>query len=99
MDGEWQPHKNNPVRIFPKSTRPAGGIININGKLIRPAQNCTKTYGGGIFFYEILKLTKSDYKEKYIGEILPNQLSEYPDGLHHIIAHNNITIIDGKRWI
>ncbi|MFC1527595.1 hypothetical protein ACFL5D_02470 [Candidatus Neomarinimicrobiota bacterium] len=97
--GHWKPHKHNPVKIFPKMTRPAGAIIEHNGKLIRPAQNCTVTYGGSIIFYEIVKLSTEDFKEVFIGELLPNLNSKYPDGLHHIIQNNNITIIDGKRLI
>ena len=99
LEGQWKPHKNNSVRHFPKMTRPAGAIFKHNGKLIRPAQNCTKTYGGSTIFYEITKLSTEDFKEVFIGELLPNVTSQYPDGLHHSIPNNNITIIDGKRWI
>ncbi len=99
LEGPWKPHKKNPVKIFPKMTRPAGVIFENNEKLIRPAQNCTKTYGGSTIFYEIVKLSTEDFKEVFIGELLPNNMSKYPDGLHHIIPNNNITIIDGKRWI
>ena len=99
LEGPWNPHKNNPVKVFPKMTRPAGTIFEQNGKLIRPAQNCTKTYGGNIVFYEIINLSTEDYKEVFIGELLPNSANPYPDGLHHIVPNNNITIIDGKRWI
>ena len=99
LEGPWNPHKNNPIKVFQKMTRPAGAIFEQNGKLIRPAQNCTKTYGGNIVFYEILKLSEEDYKEVFIGELLPNSTSPYPDGLHHIVPNKNITLIDGKRWI
>lgn len=98
IEGPWKPHKNNPVKISPRMTRPAGAIFENHGKLIRPAQNCTKTYGGSTIFYEIVKLSTEDFKEVFIGELLPNLTSKYPDGLHHIIPNNNITIIDGKRW-
>lgn len=98
IEGHWKSHQKNPVKVFPKTTRPAGEILNIDGKLIRPAQNCIETYGGNIIFYQILTLTKNDYKEKYLGELLPNQQSPYPDGLHHITTLQNTTIIDGKIW-
>lgn len=99
LEGPWKPHKNNPVRIFPMMTRPAGAIFEHNGKLIRPAQNCSKTYGGSTVFYEIVNLSTKDFKEVFIGELLPNLTSQYPDGLHHIVPNNNITIIDGKRLV
>ena len=99
LEGPWKAHKNNPVKTFSKMTRPAGAIFENSGKLIRPAQNCTKTYGGSTIFYEIVKLSTEDFKEVFIGELLPNLTSQYPYGLHHIVPNNNITIIDGKRWI
>lgn len=99
IDGDWKPHKNNPVKIYPNMTRPAGSIFNYNGKIIRPAQNCTQTYGGSALFYEITNLSIDEYKEEFIGELLPNLQSPYPDGLHHIALHTDITVVDGKRWI
>ena len=99
LDGPWVSHKKNPVKIFLKMTRPAGAIFEHKGKLIRPAQNCTKTYGGSTIFYEIVNLSIDDFKEVFIGELLPNITSQYPDGRHHIMPNNNITIIDGKRFI
>jgi hypothetical protein len=99
LEGPWNSHKNNPIKVFPKMTRPAGTIFEYNGKLIRPAQNCTKTYGGSTIFYEIVELSKENYKEIFISELFPNITSQYPDGLHHVVPNNNITIIDGKRLI
>ena len=99
LEGNWIPHKNNPVKYFPKMTRPAGAIFKYKGKLIRPAQNSTNTYGGSTIFFEIVTLSTEDYKEVMIGELLPNLTSQYPDGLHHITPNNSITIIDGKRLI
>lgn len=99
LEGQWKPHKNNPVRIFPKMTRPAGVIFKYKGKLIRPAQDSTGTYGGSTIFFEIVTLSTEEYKEIMIGELLPNLTNQYPNGLHHITPNNNITIIDGKRFI
>lgn len=99
LEGPWKPHKNNPVRYLPQMTRPAGVIFTYRGKLVRPAQNSTDTYGGSTIFYEIVTLSTEDYKEKRIGELFPNLTNQYPNGLHHITPNNNITIIDGKRFI
>jgi hypothetical protein len=99
IEGPWQHHKSNPVKIFHKMTRPAGVVFNHKGKLIRPAQNCSNTYGGSTLFYEISILSVNDYKENLIGELIPNPQSPYPSGLHHISHYKNITIVDGKRWI
>jgi hypothetical protein len=99
LEGPWKPHKNNPVKIYPRMVRPAGVIFEYNGKLIRPAQNCTTTYGGNIIFNEIVNLSTEFFKEIFIGELLPDIKSQYPDGLHHITPNGEFTIIDGKRLI
>ncbi len=99
LEGPWLPHKKNPVKIFLKKARPAGAIFKYNGNLVRPAQNCTRTYGGSTIFYEIETLTIDDYKEIFIGELLPDLTSQYPDGIHHIMPNKNITIIDGKKFV
>ncbi len=80
-------------------TRSAGAIFSYKGKLIRPAQNSTNTYGGTTRFFQIITLSIEDFKEVMIGELLPDKTSEYPDGLHHIMPNKNITIIDGKRLL
>jgi len=99
LEGPWLPHKKNPVKIFLKKARPAGAIFKYKGNLVRPAQNSTKTYGGSTIFYEIKTLTIDDYKENFIGELLPDLTSQYPDGIHHIMPSKNITIVDGKKFI
>ena len=98
LEGPWKPHKNNPVKNFPRMTRPAGAIIEINDKLIRPAQNCSKTYGGSTIFYEIVKLSTEDFKEVFIGELLPNNMGNTPMVyiiLFQIIISQLLTVNDG----
>ena len=95
--GPWIPHALNPVIEKNGLTRPAGPVFNINDELIRPTQNCTKTYGGSIIFHKITELSNEFYSEQYWGEIKPNPNSEYPDGLHHMSSLDGFTIIDGKK--
>jgi hypothetical protein len=97
--GTWKPHKNNPVKTDQTKTRPAGSIFQSHNNLIRPAQNSTRTYGGGIIFNKIVKLTKDAYSEQYWGSLNPDPFSSYPDGIHHISSNGIYTVIDGKRLI
>ncbi len=97
--GPWKPHPNNPVKTDLTKTRPAGPIFQLNNNLIRPAQNCTRTYGGSIIFNKIIELTKDTYAEQYWGSLNPDPISSYPDGIHHISSNGTYTVIDGKRLI
>jgi hypothetical protein len=64
LSDHWTPHPRNPIVKDVHTARPAGYILNINGKLIRPSQDCSVRYGYATNFNHITVLTKSDYAEK-----------------------------------
>jgi len=96
--GPWQPHKKNPVKSDIRSARPAGAPFMADGCLYRPAQDCSKTYGGRIIINRITQLTPGQFSEEPASVVEPFRDSPYPDGIHTISAVNDITIIDGKRF-
>jgi hypothetical protein len=61
---EWHPHPLNPIVSDVKRTRPAGRIVETNGRLYRPSQDCSRTYGYGFDLNEILVLSTTDYVEQ-----------------------------------
>src|SRR5690606_28194831 len=71
LNGAWKPHAANPLKRDVRGTRPAGRIFYHNGKMIRPSQIGAPKYGFGVLFYEILKLTPTDFLEVPFDEILP----------------------------
>lgn len=96
--GEWKMHPKNPVKNDIFSSRPAGEIFMHKSELYRPAQNCSKTYGGAIKINKILKLTTEEFQEAIEIEVAPNQLGSYPLGLHTISSlGDDLTLIDGKK--
>ncbi|HUI63041.1 MAG TPA: hypothetical protein VLX90_22630, partial [Steroidobacteraceae bacterium] len=48
ITGPWTPHPGNPVKVDIRSARPAGTPFWHNGALHRPAQDCSRSYGGRI---------------------------------------------------
>jgi hypothetical protein len=60
----WEPHPLNPIVTDVKKARPAGRIFPRDGKLIRPSQDCSYTYGYGFGLNEILVLSETEYGEK-----------------------------------
>lgn len=96
--GEWKPHLKNPVKIDIRSSRPAGTPFIHEGALIRPAQDCSKTYGGRIVLNRIHQLTVSEFVEEPVAWIEPQRNSLYPDGVHTISSAGDVTILDGKRF-
>ncbi|MCD5971712.1 hypothetical protein KDX24_10665 [Pseudomonas sp. CDFA 550] len=93
--GPWKPHCMNPIKSDVRSSRPAGNIFKHDGRLIRPSQDCSKTYGYAVQFCEIKKLTRDDYEEEILGRIDPVWMIGLL-GTHTYNRSENIETIDGK---
>ena len=61
--GEWTPHPLNPVGLDVRTSRPAGRLFRENGRLYRPAQDCSGRYGRAIVIREVRRMTTTDYEE------------------------------------
>lgn len=98
--GEWKEHKKNPVKNDISSSRPAGSVFTNDGKLYRPAQDCSKSYGGGVTINEIRKLSEKEFEEVEIKKIEPYNYSGclYTKGLHTISSVGGMTLVDGKKY-
>ncbi len=66
---EWTPHPANPVVTDVTCARPAGSLLEVDGRLIRPAQNCSGVYGRGLVMNEVTKLTEKEYEERVLQQI------------------------------
>ncbi len=96
--GPWRPHPRNPVKSDARSARPAGNIFRRNGKLIRPSQDCTGTYGRAIVFSEILELSPDNYAEQVLGRIEPTWAAGII-GTHTFSTDGTLDVIDAKRSV
>ena len=98
LTGPWAPHPTNPVKRDPRSSRPAGTPFTHKNNLYRPAQDCSRTYGGRIILNQIETLTDRQFKERPVASIEPDPHGPYPYGLHTISAVGNVSLVDGKRY-
>jgi len=98
--GEWKPHQQNPVKCDIRNARPAGNLFMHHGKIYRPAQDSSTTYGGRIVINEIKELTEYTYNEVEVSTIEPQQLgSKYDGGVHTVSFCNGYMAVDGKRKV
>ena len=95
--GPWHPHRQNPVKIDVRSSRPAGPPLVVDGTLYRPAQDCSRTYGGALTINRVLALNRDDFAEEAVLRLDPDPAGPYPDGLHTLCGYGDVTLIDGKR--
>ncbi len=91
---EWKPHPQNPIVSDVRKARPAGKIFEYQGKLYRPAQNCSKHYGYGMQICQITELNTESYKEENVQSIFPNWDKNLLS-THTLNSVSKLTIIDG----
>jgi hypothetical protein len=97
LDGNWTPHKLNPIITSIKSSRPAGTMFIYGDKLYRPAQNSSKTYGGSITIFEVTELSIDGYCELAVESIQPEDFENSNFiGIHTISKFGEKTLIDVK---
>ncbi|CCF82881.1 glucosamine inositolphosphorylceramide transferase family protein [Nitrolancea hollandica] len=97
--GPWRPHAANPVKTDIRSSRPAGRPFTRDGVLFRPAQDCSRTYGGGIKLNRVTRLTPGEFAEEAVTVIQPDPTGDYPDGIHTLSEAGGLTFVDGKRLV
>jgi hypothetical protein len=98
--GPWHPHPQNPIKMDVRAARSAGRLFHADGRLLRPAQNCARTYGGSLVLCEVERLDRSVYRERVAAEIMPDQLPG-SQGLHTLSFGKLLALVDGKlrrRW-
>jgi len=67
--------------------------------LYRPAQDCSRTYGGRVIINRVLTLTPLAFRETQVATVEPDRTGRYPAGLHTLSQVGDITLIDGKRVV
>lgn len=80
-----------------ENSRPAGNFFEVSGKLYRPTQNCTKSYGYSINIQRIDHLSDSELLEQTIAQITPFSRT-YNRGVHTINFENKLCVIDGRGY-
>jgi hypothetical protein len=92
----WKPHPHNPVISEFDSARPAGKIYVNNGKIYRPSQDASKSYGSSILINEITHLSENEYMEKNTTSIRPDWDKKIK-GTHTFSHEGQLTVLDVYR--
>jgi hypothetical protein len=94
--GPWIPHPRNPVLIDIASARPAGRIVNRNGELFRPVQDCRRGYGHALGIARILTLDQDRF-EQTVDTILRTGPAWLGRRVHTLNNAGGFEFIDGSR--
>ena len=98
LEGPWEPHAANPVKTDIRSSRPGGTPFVHAGALYRPAQDCSRTYGGRIVINRVARLTPTAFEEETVAAVGPLSGTRFPEGVHTLSAVGERTVLDGKRY-
>jgi hypothetical protein len=94
LDGDWQQHVQNPVKLSNQASRSAGNFFYENGILCRPVQNSQKGYGHEVAIYAIRELTPDTYRDELMYHVLSNKYHPKATALHTYNTHQHQTVID-----
>jgi hypothetical protein len=95
LDASWTSHPSNPISMDVRNARGAGSIFVENGRIYRPSQDCSRTYGYGFTLYEIVTLSTTEYEERPVVKVEPRW---HPGlaGTHTYNRSDGIEVTDGK---
>ena len=97
LRGPWMPHGANPLKMDVRSTRPGGTPFVHQGTLYRPAQDCSRGYGGAVALNRVTRLSPVDFHEEVVTFVRPDAHGPFPAGIHTLSAVGDRTVIDGQR--
>ena len=92
---KWQPHPQNPIISDVRAARPAGRLFTHNGKLYRPSQDCSCTYGYATNINEVLVLNENEYSEQKVTALYP-EWNEKVTAVHTLSRGEGFSVIDAR---
>lgn len=94
LEDEFIPHILNPVKSNVGNARPAGPLFYLDGKLYRPSQDCSKSYGGRIIINEVKILSEDSFLEMAVNVLEPPKGYQ---GIHNLSFAGDSMLFDCKR--
>lgn len=100
FDGIYSPVSDKPFATSLESSRSGGDLINMNGVIYRPAQDCSERYGGAL---SIMKFSLKQSSTEEIEECLAFKIKplswRYNLGIHTINFYKNVCVIDSNGYL
>jgi hypothetical protein len=96
--GPWSAHPKNPIVSDVCHARPAGCLYFENGQLIRPGQDCSKSYGYAVGLHRVEVLSETDYRETPLASITPGWIPGCR-GIHTLNQNAQYRVMDCKFLI
>lgn len=104
--GPWRPHPLSPLYVGdPTRTRPAGRMLDLDGRLVRLAQDGAHSYGRAVHAFEVIELTPTGFVEVRLGPcplLGPSGRGFDAAGMHHLeitpAGQGSLVAVDGRAF-
>ncbi|WP_332116114.1 formyltransferase family protein [Azorhizobium caulinodans] len=100
LHGPWEPHPENPLSYDVRRARGAGALFQRSGKLFRPSQDGSGSYGRALEFNMVDELSAGHYAEHVALVVtpdhVPRQGKAVATGVHTYHEAGGIEVIDAK---
>ncbi|MGU3493210.1 hypothetical protein ACLBXM_04125 [Xanthobacteraceae bacterium A53D] len=100
LEGPWHPHPENPLSNDVRHARGAGALFRRGGRLFRPSQDGSVTYGRALEFREVTTLSPEHYAETSALIITPEDVPPLDGapatGIHTYHEARGIEVVDAK---
>ena len=97
-NGQLEEPAMSPVVDDVSSARPAGKFFNLDGKLYRPSQDCTDSYGNKLNILEVDTDFRTYYKETNVRKISVDDLTilnvDAPERIHTYNSNGEYEVVD-----
>lgn len=97
LQGPWTPHARNPVLVDIASARPAGRVVQRDGRLIRPVQDGRQGYGAALALAEVTRLDDDAFEQRVVSRLEAGP--GWPGTrLHTLNRAGSLEVIDGSAY-
>ena len=79
------------------AARNAGEVLFYNNRLVRPMQDCSKCYGGGVILRAFNPLSRSQQDMNVLASLYPDSY-RYNQGLHTFNTLDDLIVVDGRGF-
>lgn len=94
LRGPWHEHPASPVVSDVRRARPAGPLLEVEGRLLRPAQDSSGRYGRAIVIHEITTLDREEYAEREISRLEAADAMPGSHATHTFVRAAGYEVID-----
>ncbi|MBX3531518.1 MAG: hypothetical protein KF849_12985 [Rhizobiaceae bacterium] len=94
LEGPWTAHRANPIAIDRAAARPGGAFARVGRRIVRPVQDGTEIYGGGLGLSDLVRLDEQAVEFSRPVAILGMKSWPYPR-IHTLNRAGRLEVIDG----